>query len=146
MRLRQLETTKMMALKEIARHYTALNASIPLRRLRNEKDYKKAISALNDLMDAGVANENHPLSDLLGLLGELVGAYEDARLRRQHATPADVLRLLMDQHGITQSGLPEIGSQGVVSELLAGKRNLNVRQVQKLAKRFSVSPAVFLPD
>jgi len=35
----------------------------------------------------------------------------------------------MDQHGLTQSDLPEIGSQGVVSEILSGKRELNARRL-----------------
>ncbi|MEO1801157.1 MAG: transcriptional regulator, partial [Cyanobacteria bacterium J06629_2] len=39
--------------------------------------------------------------------------------------------------------LSEIGSQGVVSEILSGKRKLNVRQIQLLAERFHVSPATF---
>ncbi|MFW0859011.1 MAG: helix-turn-helix domain-containing protein [Dehalococcoidia bacterium] len=50
----------------------------------------------------------------------------------------------MDEHGLTQSELPEIGSQGVVSEILSGKRELNVRHIHALAKRFHVSPAVFI--
>jgi HTH-type transcriptional regulator/antitoxin HigA len=45
---------------------------------------------------------------------------------------------------LTQSDLPEIGSQGVVSEILRDKRKLNMRQVQALAARFNVSPAVFI--
>ncbi|MDP3423577.1 MAG: hypothetical protein Q8S32_07420 [Burkholderiaceae bacterium] len=40
--------------------------------------------------------------------------------------------------------LPDIGSQGVVSEILAGKRELNLRQVRALAQRFAVSPATFV--
>jgi HTH-type transcriptional regulator/antitoxin HigA len=56
----------------------------------------------------------------------------------------DVLKALMDEHGLSQRDLPEIGSQGVVSEILRGKRTLNVRQVAALAKRFAVSPAVFI--
>ncbi len=51
--------------------------------------------------------------------------------RHQHAG-------LMEEHGLRQSDLPEIVSQGVVSEVLAGKRRLNLRQVQALAARFSV--------
>ncbi len=45
---------------------------------------------------------------------------------------------------LTQSDLPEIGSQAVVSEVLNGKRDLNVRQIRALATRFGVSPAVFI--
>ncbi|MFX6250459.1 helix-turn-helix domain-containing protein [Acinetobacter baumannii] len=50
----------------------------------------------------------------------------------------------MEQHQLTQSDLPEIGSQGVVSEILRGKRDLNLRQVKALAERFGVGPAVFI--
>lgn len=50
----------------------------------------------------------------------------------------------MEEHGLTQSDLPEVGSQGVVSELLSGKRELNVRQIRALARRFDVSPAAFM--
>ena len=38
----------------------------------------------------------------------------------------------------------EIGSQGVVSEILSGKRDLNVRQITQPAARFGVSPALFM--
>ena len=50
----------------------------------------------------------------------------------------------MEEHGLTQSDLPEVGSQGVVSEILSGKRELNVRQIRVLAQRFGVSSAVFV--
>jgi HTH-type transcriptional regulator/antitoxin HigA len=50
----------------------------------------------------------------------------------------------MDEHGLTQSDLSEVGSQGVISDILRGKRVLNVRQIRALAERFQVSPAVFV--
>ncbi|MCD8517956.1 MAG: helix-turn-helix domain-containing protein [Burkholderiaceae bacterium] len=50
----------------------------------------------------------------------------------------------MQQHGLKQKDLPEVGSQGVVSEILSGRRELNVRQVRALAKRFGVSAKTFL--
>ncbi len=50
----------------------------------------------------------------------------------------------MEEHGLTQKDLPEIGSQGVVSELLAGRRRLIVRQIQALAARFGVDPGAFI--
>ncbi len=49
----------------------------------------------------------------------------------------------MEQHGLKQGDLPEIGSQGVVSELLSGKRELNKHQIARLSERFGVSPATF---
>lgn len=50
----------------------------------------------------------------------------------------------MAQHGIKQSDLHEIGSQGVVSEILTGKRELNIRQVRALSERFCISPTTFV--
>ena len=55
-----------------------------------------------------------------------------------------MLRFFMEEHDLTQSDLSEVGSQGVVSEILNGRRELNVRQIRALAKRFRVSPAVFI--
>jgi HTH-type transcriptional regulator / antitoxin HigA len=134
----------MLTLKEVSQHYTALCTQIPLKPLRTKKDYERAVAALNNLMDAGVGNEKHPLADLLAILGDLIGAYEQAHLVNTQASPAGVLRFLMAQHGLAQTNLPEVGSQGVVSEILAGKRTLNLRQIRALAQRFSVSPTVFL--
>ena len=51
----------------------------------------------------------------------------------------------MEEHELAQSDMPEIGSQGVLSEILSGKRDLNVRQIAQLATRFGVSPALFMP-
>jgi HTH-type transcriptional regulator/antitoxin HigA len=51
----------------------------------------------------------------------------------------------MEEHGLQQADLPEVGSQqGVVSEILSGKRELNLRQIRELAKRFHLSQAVFI--
>lgn len=58
--------------------------------------------------------------------------------------PIEALRYLMQTHGLTQSDLPEVGNQGVVSEILAGNLELNVRQVRALGERFGMDPAVFL--
>ena len=57
---------------------------------------------------------------------------------------SDALRFLMEEHDLSQSDLPEVGSQGVVLEILGGKRALNVRQIRALSERLGVSPAVFL--
>jgi HTH-type transcriptional regulator/antitoxin HigA len=55
-----------------------------------------------------------------------------------------VLLSLIEQHQLKQADLPELGSQGVVSELLSGKRKLNLRQVRALAGRFGVPVNAFL--
>ena len=52
----------------------------------------------------------------------------------------------MEEHNLKQRDLKELGSQGVVSEILSGKRKLTLRQVKALSKRFNISPAVFIED
>ena len=69
---------------------------------------------------------------------------EFAKRHPDCSAPLDTLKALMEEHGLKQSDLLELGSQGVVSEILSGKRQLNIRQVKLLAKRFKVSPAVFV--
>ena len=125
----------------LQQHWTAIS---PLLSLRNEQEYDRAVECLNRLLDEVGTNEQHPLYTLLDTLGTLIHAYEE----EHHPIPAcsgvDVLRFLMDEHGLTQADVPEIGSQGVVSDVLRGKRALNIRQIRALAKRFQVSPAVFI--
>jgi len=116
----------------------------PLLTIRNEREYNAAVKRLNELLDEIGDNEKHPLYSLLDTLGTLIHAYEEARYPIPEATGAEVLRFLMEEHGLTQSDLPEVGSQGVVSEVLNGKRELNVRQVRLLAQKFKVSSAVFV--
>lgn len=55
----------------------------------------------------------------------------------------DVLKFLMNEHDLSQSDLPEIGSQSLVSKILKGERKLTADQIGRLAGRFHVSPAVF---
>jgi len=116
----------------------------PLLTIRNEKEYDAAVKRLNELLDEIGTNEKHPLYTLLDTLGTLIQVYEEEHYPIPEASSTDVLRFLMEEHGLTQSNLPEVGSQGVVSEILNGKRELNVRQIRALAGRFKVSAAVFV--
>jgi HTH-type transcriptional regulator / antitoxin HigA len=126
---------------ELQQHWTAIS---PLLSLRNEQEYDRAVERLNRLLDEVGTDEQHPLYTLLDTLGTLIHAYEEEHHPIPECSGVDVLRFLMEEHDLTQSDLPEIGSQGVVSEILWGKRELNVRQIRALAKRFHVSPGVFI--
>ena len=126
---------------QIQSHWTTI---APLLTIRNEREYNAAVKRMNELLDEIGTNEKHPLYSLLDTLGTLIHAYEEEHFHIPSSTGTDVLHFLMDEHGLTQSDLPEIGSQGVLSEILNGKRELNVRQIRELARRFKVSPAVFV--
>ncbi len=116
----------------------------PLLTIHDEADYDRAVATLNELLDEIGTDEKHPLYGLLDTLGTMIAAYEDANLELPEASGGETLAYLMEEHGLRQSDLPEVGSQGVVSEILSGKRELNMRQIRALAERFGVSSAVFI--
>lgn len=126
--------------KRVASHWATI---APILSIRNEREYDRAVKRLNALLDEIGDDERYPPYGLLDTLGTVIHAYEEVRHPMPTVKGSSILRYLMDEHGITQSDLPEIGSQGVVSEILRGKRELNTRQIRALAKRFSVSPSVF---
>jgi len=57
-----------------------------------------------------------------------------------------MLKFFMQEHGLGQNDLPEIGSQSLISKILNGERQLTVEHIRQLSNRFGVSPAVFIPS
>ena len=112
--------------------------------IRNEAQYDQAAEQLNALIDEIGTDEAHPLYELLDTLGALVHAYEEQHHPVPDCSGREMLGFFVEEHGLKQADLAEIGSQGIVSEVLSGKRELNVRQIRALAQRFHVSPAVFI--
>jgi HTH-type transcriptional regulator/antitoxin HigA len=102
------------------------------------------VRALDELIDEIGENEKHPLLPLMETIGSLIEIYENENLPEIQSEPIEVLKILMKDHNLNQKDLPEIGSQGVVSEVLKGKRLLNTRQIRELSVRFNVSPVVFI--
>jgi HTH-type transcriptional regulator / antitoxin HigA len=116
----------------------------PLLAIRSEREYDAAVERLNSLVDKIGDKPKNPRYRLIETLSVLIAAYDSEHHSLPEASGSDVIRFLMEEHGLTQKDLPEIGSQGVVSEVLAGRRALNVRQIQALATRFGVDPGAFL--
>ena len=131
----------------IAPAWHAFQSVLPVKigTIRNDADYERVVAFMNSLLDVVGDDEAHELADLLDLVGQLVEDYEGTRHVIPDAAPHEVLRFLLDQHGLKQSDLAsEIGGQSVVSDILSGKRAINARQAKALAARFGVSAAAFL--
>ena len=56
----------------------------------------------------------------------------------------EMLCFFMERDNLRQQDLPEIGNQAKVSEILSGRRAINLRQAKALSKRFNVDVALFL--
>jgi HTH-type transcriptional regulator/antitoxin HigA len=93
--------------------------------------------------------EPHPTAaqlEAIELLTLLIERYEAENFKVPQATPAQVLRYLLDSHGLRQRDIAkDMGSESIVSEVLSGKRKLNATHIEALSRRFKVSPAVFFP-
>ena len=113
---------------------------------RNENEYDAAVAELNRLLDEVGENTKDPRYRLIETLSALVEAYDDEHHEVPDVSGVEMLRYLMEEHNLVQADLAaELGSQSVASEVLSGKRELNVRQIRKLAERFHVGAAAFLP-
>ncbi len=111
----------------------------------DQKSYDHLVMVLDSLIDEVGNNESHELAGLMEVVGNLIETYENSQSVLNLGDPISVLKELMKEHGLSQKDLADVGSQGVVSEILNRKRELNVRQIKSLASRFGVSPAVFIP-
>jgi HTH-type transcriptional regulator/antitoxin HigA len=127
------------------RAWQAFRSSLGVAAIQTARQYEQTVAFMNQLVDLVGENERHPLVGLLDLVGELVAAYESRMHPVPDAPPRKVLRLLMEQNGLTQTDLHrKLGGQPVVSAILNEKRKINSRQAKALAARFHVSPAAFI--
>jgi HTH-type transcriptional regulator/antitoxin HigA len=136
-----------MNLQDVAAHWVALHEALGLGApIASEAEYERALAEVDQMVEATDGQDSHPLWGLIAVAGDRIRAYEArAHPWPDSSSPSAVLASLIQAHGLRQTDLPEIGSQGVVSEVLAGKRQLNARQIAALAKRFAVPAEVFLP-
>lgn len=128
-------------IKQAAEHWHFVSPL--LRKPKNEADYNLLVTSLDELLELIGEDESNPLASLATILGDLIETYDHEHRQMPVASGVEVLRFLMREHGLSQSELPGVGAQSVVSEILSGKRKLNLRQIRWLAERFSVKADVF---
>jgi HTH-type transcriptional regulator/antitoxin HigA len=82
----------------------------------------------------------------LAAQARLIAAYEEEKWPRRPPSTADMIRHLMEQHGLTRADMvPILGTPSRVSEVLAGKKGLSMAMVQRLRARFHVPADLLLP-
>lgn len=128
----------------VTSHYQALARMVPLKAISREAEYKKAVATLEELLDAGGASERHPLAGLVEALGEMIESYEARAHQMPAASPRDALVYLMEAHGLKQTDLSDLASQGAISAILNGRREISRQLAVKLGERFAVPAGVFV--
>lgn len=116
-----------------------VNSPAPITSERQHEEYASVLDKL-----ASKENPSNQEEKYAEVLLTLVEAYEEKHHAIPDASPVEVLRALMDANDLRQKDLASIfGSESIVSEVLHKKRDLNKAHIEKLSKRFRISPAVF---
>ena len=108
-----------------------------------DNQYNRLTAAMNKLaLKPRLSQEEDRLLDLLSALVE---AYDQKHYAIPQATPAMVIRMLMQDRNLKNKDLEAVlGSSGVTSEVINGKRSPSKMQIKALAKFFQVSPELFV--
>lgn len=114
--------------------------------IQGEEQYAEALMLVDHLL------LNDPDNPLLDLVCARITAWENSApefaefndMLASMPAGVSVIRVLMDQQGLTLSDLPEIGSKSMVSRVLNGQRKLTLEHAKKLSVRFGISPALFI--
>lgn len=117
----------------------------PLRPIKSDAEVKFAGALLDRFV--GRDDLTPGQQDYVAALTRFVRDFEEQTYRRKFAsrTAVEMMRHLLDENGMSTSDLGTIlGSRGLASEVLNGKRGLSKALIAKLAKRFRVDPSVFL--
>lgn len=123
--------------------YTALLAEYQPKVITTEEENDRALEIVEKLMM--VKNRTREQSAVLKLLVILIEKFEDEHYQLNAATPKSILLHFMEARGVRQEDLiGVIGSRGVVSEVVNGKRSISKAQAKALGEYFHVSPELFI--
>jgi HTH-type transcriptional regulator/antitoxin HigA len=124
--------------------YLELVCQVPLRPIRSEAELDSAIAMIDALLDLDERSGDE--EDYLDVLSDLVEKYEDENDPMPTVASTEMLRFLIDNRATTQTEVAtETGiAESTISEILAGKREMNRKHIEALARHFRVNPAVFM--
>jgi HTH-type transcriptional regulator/antitoxin HigA len=107
-----------------------------IRPIRSDSDHAEALREIERLWGA---EPGTAAGDKLDVLATLVEAYENNRWPTDPVTPVDILRTAIRDDGRTQAELAEVlGSRSRASEILAGKRSLNLEAARKISAAWKI--------
>ena len=111
--------------------------------IETEEEYDRALAIAEKLTFA--KNRTVEEKALHKLVVALIEAYEAEKYPMEESMPYEILQHLMESSGTRQADLVSlIGSSGVVSEVVNGKRSISKTQAKKLGEYFKVSSNLFI--
>ncbi|NBD17953.1 MAG: transcriptional regulator [Cyanobacteria bacterium] len=105
--------------------------------IETEEQYNKALSISESLFFKKSRTEAEEQAFDVWMV--LIEMYENQTFTPgQNSTPVSVLKTLMEAKGVSQADLEKegVGSSGVISEIVNGKRGISKQQAKRLAEIF----------
>ena len=119
----------------------------PLKEITTSQEHKAALRVIESVSQEIEAQAHPDLHNYGHALACLIEEYETKSFSNPTVKGIELLQFLMDQHGLNQSSfLQDIGPQPIVSEILNQKRKLTRDHIERLSKRFNISPAAFFEE
>lgn len=129
--------------------YKKMIGNVLPRAVQDETEYDRLTEILRTLGELEAERDLSPEEEgLVDLLLALTEVYEEKnRKGYAYGSPLEYLKAAMEHRGVKQADLlPLLGSSGVTSEVLSGKRQISKRQAFNLAEFFHVDVGAFLQD
>jgi HTH-type transcriptional regulator / antitoxin HigA len=124
-------------------NYSNLLAEVAPRAIETEAEYDRLLAVAEGLTFA--KNRTPEEKALHKLLVTLIEVYEAQNYPIDKSEPHEILQHIMEASGTRQADLVGIiGSSGVVSEVVNGKRAISKAQAKALGDYFKVSPSLFI--
>jgi len=137
-------STRTLTHDDVPKTYAELVALRMPRPLHDEQDYHNTLSVLDAM--AGF-EMNADQADYFEAISTFVQKYEaehhaiDARV----LTPMEILRALIDEHGMSDSDLGRLlGDRSLGHRILTGERELSKAHIRALADHFALNPGALL--
>lgn len=117
-----------------------------IRTLADEAEYQAALKAVRPYFENEPAEGSEAAAHYDALV-LLIEDYERRHYPIPRAEPVDVLKFVMQANNYTQSDLTEIlGSKARASELLNGKREINLDQIRKISRAWRIPAGSLVGD
>ena len=124
------------------KHYESVAKIFDELSIRNDEDVER-LAVFAELLDEKIRKGQTKWENLFNYVISQITGYEKENVQLPEVSGVAMLRYLMDQYGHKQKDLEDVVSPSVISEILSGKRQLNKNHIEKLSKKYNVSPALF---
>lgn len=138
----------MLAVAQVTELVSELNVRAPfLREILNDQEHDHALAFMEELIEDYDTNlvAIEALSNSIARYEAEAVSFSEFNQRELEGDPAvAMLKVLMDQHNLNTTDFKnEIGGKSMVSQVLSGGKRLTRDHIERLAKRFGISPALF---